>query len=80
MHVPGTRYKRHLTRHEKILDEYEKFNTYVIVKSLGGNTTFGRSDVRGRVMTLEASILVSRLYHNNKEYGSIINPIFTLSM
>ena len=64
--VTGTRKKFHRPRHKKILDGYDKFNTYVIVGSLRATTNFRRSDVRHHVMTSEASRLVSRLYHNNK--------------
>ena len=64
--MPGTRQKCHRPRHEKILDGYDDFNTYVVMGSLRATTIFLRLDLRRHVMTLEASILVSKLSHNNK--------------
>ena len=66
MRVPGNRHKCHRPRHEKILDGYDGFNTYVFVGSLRVNNNFGSSDVQCHVMTLEASRALSRLSHNNK--------------
>ena len=62
----GTIQKCHRPRHEKILDGYDDFNTYVAVGSLRATTNSGRSDVRRHVMTLGASRVVSRLSQNNK--------------
>ena len=45
MRVTGTRQKCHHPIHEKILDGYEKFSTYVVVGSLRDTTNFGRLDV-----------------------------------
>ena len=55
MRVPGTRQKYHRPRHNNILDDYDDFNTYVVVGSLRAATNFGRLDVWRHVMTLEAS-------------------------
>ena len=63
--VPDNRQKLHCLRREKILDVYENFNTYVVVGLLRDTTNFVRLDVRRHVMNLEASRLVSRLFHNN---------------
>ena len=43
--VPKTRQKCHHPRHEKILDGYENFNTYVVLGSLMATNNFGRSEV-----------------------------------
>ena len=77
--VPGTRHKCHHPGHEKILDGYDEFNTYIIVGSLRPTIHFGRLEVRRHVMTSEYSRVVSRISHNNKEYGSIIYPLCTIS-
>ena len=45
LRVPGTRYKCHRPRHEKIFYGYDDFNTYVIVGSLRGTTNSGSLDV-----------------------------------
>ena len=79
MRVPGTRQKCHHPRHDKILDGYYNFNTYVVLGSLSTTTNFGRTYVQYHVMTSEASRVVSIIYHNNKEYDSIINPLCTIS-
>ena len=68
MRVSGIRQKCHCPRHEKILDGYDDFNTYVVVGSLRATTNFGRSDVQCHVITLEASRVLSRLSQNNKEH------------
>ena len=77
--VPGIKHKFHHQMHEKILDGYDGFNTYVFLGSLRATTNFGPLDVQHYVMNLEYSRVVSRLYHNNKEYNSIINPIPNVS-
>ena len=64
--MPGNIQKCHRPRHEKILDGYENFNTYVVVGSLRDTNDFGSLNVRRYVTTLEASRVVSRLSHNNK--------------
>ena len=61
MGLPGTRYKCHRPRHEKILDGYDDFNTHVIVVSLKATTNFVCSNVCRHVMTLETSTVVSRI-------------------
>ena len=76
--VPGTRQECHRARHEKILDGYENFNTYVFIGSLRDTTNCGRLNVQRHVITLEASRVVSRLSQNCKEYDSIINPLCTI--
>ena len=76
--VPMTRHKCHHLRHEKILNGYDDFNTYFVVGSLRARTNFGCLDIWRHVVTLEASKVVSRLSHNNKEYDSIINPLLTV--
>ena len=77
--VPGTRQKYHSLRHKKKLDGYDDFNTYVVIGSLRATKNFGRLDIQRHVMILEASRVVSRLSHNNKEYDSSINPLRTVS-
>ena len=59
--VPGTRHKCHRSRHEKILDGYEKFSTYIIVGSFRASINFGRSYVRCHVMTSGYSRVGSRI-------------------
>ena len=77
--MQGTNQKYHRPRHEKILDGYDDFNTYVVIGSLRATKNFGRLDIQRHVMILEASRVVSRLSHNNKEYDSSINPLRTVS-
>ena len=77
--VPGDRQKYHCPWHEKILDVYYEFSTYIVVGSLRAPTNFIRSDVRRHMMNLEASRVVSIISHNNKEYDIIINTIRTVS-
>ena len=79
MCVPGTRQQCHRPRYEKILDGYDRFNTYVVINLFRATDNFGNLDVRSHVMTLEASIVVSRLSYSNKYYGSIINFLCTVS-
>ena len=62
-----TGYKYHHPRHKKILDGYDYFSTYVIVVSLKATTNLVRLDVQRRMMTSEASRLVSRISHSNKD-------------
>ena len=65
VHVSVTRYTYHRPRHKKILDGYDYFNTYVVIVSLRATTHFGPLDVRRHVMTLEASRVLIRIYHNH---------------
>ena len=51
--------------HKKVLNGYDKFNTYVVVRSLRATTNFGNLDIQHLVMTLEARTVVSGLSHNN---------------
>ena len=78
MRVPVTKQKFHHPRHDKILDGYDNFNTYVVLGSLRTTYNFRRLYVRCQLMTSEASRVVSNLSHNNKEYESIINPLRTI--
>ena len=64
--VPGNRYKYHRLRHNKILDSYDDFNNYVVIGSSRATMNFGCSDVQHHVMTSKYSIVISRIYHNNK--------------
>ena len=77
--VPGTRQKCHRPRPEKILDGYDNSNTYIVLGSLGITANFGRLDIYLHAMILEDIKVVRRIYHNNKEYGGIINPLHTVS-
>ena len=62
--MSGNIYKCHCLRHEKILDGYGGFNTSVVVVTLRATTNFRHLYVQHIVMTLEASIVSSRRYHN----------------
>ena len=73
--VPGTRQKYQHPRNNNILDENDDFNTYVVVGSLRAATNFERLEVRRHVMTLEASRVVSRIYHNN-ENTAVLSLLF----
>ena len=59
--MPATRHICHRSRHEKILDGYDKFSTCIIVVSLRATTNFGRSYVRRHVMTSGYSRVGSRI-------------------
>ena len=64
---------------EKILlGGYDDFNTYAAVGTFRATTSFRYSDVQRRVITSEASRVVSRLSCNNKSYNTIINPMCTI--
>ena len=65
MRVIDNRQKCHSMRHEKILNVYDDFNTYVMVLSLRCANNFRHLDIQHHVVTLEAIIVVSRLSHNN---------------
>ena len=69
----GTRQRYHRLRHEKILDSYDKSNTYAVVRSLRDTTNFGRLDVQRHMMTLEATIVVGRISRNNKNTAVLSN-------
>ena len=58
-----------------MLDGYDDFNTYTVVGSLGATTNLERSGILCYLMTLEASIVVSRLYHNNKN-TTLLSTLF----
>ena len=75
MRDPVTRQKYHGSRHNKILDGYDDFNTYVVIVSLRDTNNFVHSDVQRHVMTLEASRVVSRIYHNN-ENTAVLSLLF----
>ena len=70
--VPDTRQKYHRPRHKKILDGYENFSIYVVVKSLRATDKLGSLDVWRRMMTLDAIGLVSRLSYNNNTTGVVL--------
>ena len=63
--IPVNIHKYHHPRHEKILDGYDYFNTYIVVGILRATINFRRSDVRRHVMALEAIRVVSRISCNN---------------
>ena len=65
LHLPGTINKFHCPRHKEILDDYNEFNIYIIVRSLSDTTNFGRLDVQHYVMKLGASRVVSMLSCQN---------------
>ena len=52
-------------RYKEILDGYNDFSTEVVVESLRATDYFVHLDVQ-HCMTLEASKLLSRISHNNK--------------
>ena len=73
--MPGTRHKFHSLRNEKILDGYDNFNPYIFVISLRATTNFGFLDVWRHIMTPEASRVVSRIYHHNKN-TTVLSTLF----
>ena len=74
VYVPVNRQKYHCPRHRKILDGYGKFNNYAVIGSSRDTNNSGRSDGCHHVMTSEASILVSRLSHNNNNTTVLSTP------
>ena len=78
MRVPGTRQKYQHPRNNNILDDNDDFNTYVVVGSLRAATNFERLEVRRHVMTLEASRVVSRIYHNNNNNNTVLSTLFAM--
>ena len=72
--VPETRQKYHRPRHKKILDGYENFSIYVVVKSLRATAKLGSLDVWRRMMTLEAIGVVSRISQNNNNTPVLSTP------
>ena len=77
MRVIDNRQKCHSMRHEKILNGYDDFNTYVMVLSLRCANNFRHLDIQHHVVTLEASIVVSRIYHNDNT-NTILSTLFVL--
>ena len=75
MHVPVTGQKYYHPRHKKVLDGYDKFINYVVVGSLKATNNFERLDVRRRMMTSEASVVVSSISHNNKN-TTVLSTLF----
>ena len=73
--VPVIRQKYHSTRHNKIFDRYDDFNTYVAVGSLRTITNFGCSDVWTHLMTSEASRVVNSLSQNNNN-TTVLSTLF----
>ena len=63
----------------EILDGNDDFNNYVVVGYLRATNNFGCLGVQCHVMTSYDNRVVSRLYHNNKEWKSIINLLHTIS-
>ena len=63
--VKGAINKCHPLRHEKVLDIYDNFNTYIVVVSLRVTTNFVHLCVCSYVMTSVDSIKVSMLSQNN---------------
>ena len=77
--VPGTRHKYHHLMYKKILDGYDNFNTYVVIGCFRATTDFGCPGIQCHVMTLEDSIVVSKISHNNKSI-TVLSTLFVLHL
>ena len=73
MCVTVTGHEYHCSRHRKILDGCDDFSTYAVLGSFKAATSFGRFYVHRSMITSEASALVSRLYHNNKNTTVLVD-------
>ena len=75
VHVPETRQKCHCQRQNKILYYYDEFSTYVVIGSLRSATNFKYPYVQRRVITCEASRVLSRIYFNNNK-TTVLSTLF----
>ena len=75
MRLTGVRQKYHRLKHEKILDGYDDFNTYVVPRSLRETIDFGHSDVQHHLMTSEVRRVVRGVSWNNKN-TTVLSTLF----
>ena len=75
MRLAGVRQKYHRLKHEKILDGYDDFNTYVVSRSLRETIDFGHLDVQRHLMTSEVRRVVRGVSCNNKN-TTVLSTLF----